>query len=112
MLPLWARCTVTWMRVYLDDERTPPDGWTLVRWPNEAIELLTIGEVTHLSLDHDLGADDTGTGYDAVLWIEEQVAMTGLVLPEIIVHSAKLSAREKMELGIESINRIVGNRGA
>ena len=28
------------MRVYLDDERTPPVGWVLVRWPDEAIELL------------------------------------------------------------------------
>jgi hypothetical protein len=28
------------MRVFLDDERTTPDGWHRVRWPNEAIALL------------------------------------------------------------------------
>ena len=50
------------MKVYLDDLRTPPDGWVLVQWPEEAIELLETGEVTELSLDHDLGVDDRGTG--------------------------------------------------
>ncbi len=50
------------MKVYLDDERIAPDGWRQVRWPEEVIELLETGEVTELSLDHDLGDDDHGTG--------------------------------------------------
>ena len=61
------------MKVYLDDERATPEGWTRVYWPSEAIELLQTGQVTELSLDHDLGDDARGTGYDVVLWIEEQV---------------------------------------
>jgi hypothetical protein len=52
------------MKVYLDDERVAPEGWYQVRWPEEVIELLESGEVTHLSLDHDLGDDKHGTGYD------------------------------------------------
>ena len=28
------------MRIYLDDERTTPDGWVRVYWPDEAIALL------------------------------------------------------------------------
>jgi hypothetical protein len=67
------------MKVYLDDERTTPEGWTRVYWPSEAIELLQTGQVTELSLDHDLGNDARGTGYDVVLWVEEQVAMHGFV---------------------------------
>ena len=59
------------MKVYLDDERKPPDGWTLVRWPEDAIALLKTNQVTDLSLDHDLGDDNRGTGYDVVLWVEE-----------------------------------------
>ena len=93
------------MKVYLDDERTPPDGWKLVRWPEEAIELLKSGEVTDLSLDHDLGDDDHGTGYDVVLWVEEAVMTRGFTPPRMKVHSANSSARQKMEAGIAAIER-------
>ena len=87
------------MKVYLDDERTTPEGWTRVYWPEEAIELLKTGEVTHISLDHDLGDDDHGTGYDVVLWIEEAVFTKGFKLPHMQGHSANSSAKEKMQNG-------------
>jgi hypothetical protein len=58
------------MKVYLDDERPCPDGWVVARWPEEVIELLKTGQVTHLSLDHDLGDDYRGTGYDVITWID------------------------------------------
>ncbi|MFZ6712500.1 cyclic-phosphate processing receiver domain-containing protein [Undibacterium sp. TC9W] len=94
------------MKVYLDDERITPDGWTRTYWPEDAIALLKTGEVTHLSLDHDLGDDEHGTGYDVVLWIEEAVMTTGFIPPqEMCVHSANSSARQKMEAGIQSILR-------
>jgi len=91
------------MKVYLDDERETPAGWVRVYWPEEAIDLLKSGEVTEISLDHDLGDDDHGTGYDVVLWIEEQVVLNSFSPPKITVHSANSSAREKMELGIRNI---------
>lgn len=91
------------MKVFLDDERPVPDGWVLARWPDEVIELLRTGTVTHLSLDHDLGDDERGTGYDVVLWIEEAVATQGFEPPQITVHSANASARFKMRAGIEAI---------
>ena len=91
------------MKVYLDDERQTPDGWVRVYWPDEAIELLRTGNVTEISLDHDLGDDDRGTGYDVVLWIEEAVYTANFVPPIIRVHSANSSARQKMELGIRNI---------
>lgn len=98
------------MKIYLDDERPTPDGWHTCRWPEEAIELLKAGGVTHLSLDHDLGDDAHGTGYDVVLWIEEQVATTTFQPPEIAVHSANVSARTKMEAGLRSIEKILACR--
>jgi hypothetical protein len=98
------------VKVYLDDQRVAPPGWKQVRWPDEAIELLKSGEVTEISLDHDLGDDDRGTGYDVVVWIEEQVIVAGFRPPAIRVHSANSSAREKMERGIESI--MYHSRGA
>ena len=93
------------MKVYLDDERETPDGWVRVYWPNEAIELLKDGSVEEISLDHDLGDDDRGTGYDVVLWIENAVYTKSFTPPKIGVHSANSSARQKMELGIKSIEQ-------
>ena len=61
------------------------------------------GKVTDISLDHDLGDDERGTGYDVVLWMEEQVALHGFGPPKITVHSANVSARTKMEAGIRAI---------
>jgi len=92
------------MKVYLDDERATPDGWLRVYWPEEAIELLKTGKVEEISLDHDLGDDERGTGYDVVLWIEEAVFTRGFEPPKTRVHSANSSARFKMELGIKKIN--------
>lgn len=91
------------MRVYLDDERKTPVGWIRVYWPQEAIDLLKTGNVSELSLDHDLGDDARGTGYDVVLWVEEQVILHGFAPPRMVVHSANSSARLKMEAGIRSI---------
>lgn len=91
------------MKVYLDDERTTPARWGRLYWPDEAIELLSSGDVAEISLDHDLGDDDRGTGYDVVLWIEEQVMLHGFVPRKMSVHSANVSARLKMEDGIRAI---------
>ncbi len=100
------------MKVYLDDERDTPDGWVRAYWPEEVMRLLESGAVEALSLDHDLGDDDRGTGYDVVVWIEEAVATRGLVPPlDIRVHSANSSARAKMEAGIAAIRRLSEARG-
>ncbi|SOE91510.1 hypothetical protein SAMN05446927_8440 [Caballeronia arationis] len=94
------------MKVFLDDERPSPPGWVRVYWPAEAIRLLESGEVTDLSLDHDLGDDARGTGYDVIVWIEEAVALRGFIPPKISVHSANASAAQKMRAGIVSIEKL------
>ena len=98
------------MKVYLDDGREAPEGWVRVRWPEKVIELLKTGQVTDLSLDHDLGDDVRGTGYDVVLWIEKAVATGNLVPPRMAVHSANAPARAKMEAGLEKIKGLVEQR--
>ncbi|MBK8975273.1 MAG: hypothetical protein IPM29_05065 [Planctomycetes bacterium] len=98
------------MRVFLDDMRTPPEGWTLVRWPDEAIALLEQGTVEELSLDHDLGDDDRGTGYDVILWIDRAVVERGFAPPIIRVHSANSSARQRMESGVAAIARLASQQ--
>lgn len=100
------------MKVYLDDERVTPEGWVRAFWPEEVIALLESGQVTDLSLDHDLGDDEHGTGYRVLLWLEEQVAVHGMAPPpRIQVHSANSSARLKMEAAILSIKRLARQTG-
>ena len=94
------------MKVFLDDMRTPPEGWVLVFWPEEAIVLLRTGEVTDLSLDHDLGDDVRGTGYDVLLWLEEAVALTDFKPPGITIHSANPAARLRMDAAVRSISAL------
>ena len=99
------------MKIYLDDERVAPAGWIQVRWPDEAITYLEAGDITVISLDHDLGDDGRGTGYDVIVWIEEKVATDPTYTPpEIRVHSANSSARIRMELGIDKITSLAASR--
>ena len=99
------------MKVWLDDVRSAPEGWTHVTTPEEAIELLRSGNVEEISLDHDLGlttAERERTGYDVLAWLEEAVA-TGAwkhPLPEIGVHSANPVGWGRMGQAIRSINRL------
>ena len=107
------------MKIYLDDERTPPDGWTLVRWPSEAIELLSKEDVTHLSLDHDLGEVDpilkvgrpgnAFTGMEVLDWLEEQIFNRAWTktLPVITIHSANPVAQQRMTQALIKIKQLV-----
>jgi len=106
------------IKVFLDDDRPTPPGWIHARWPEDVIELLKIGGVTEISLDHDLAdpfVKEQGycssirerTGYDVLLWIEEQVALHDFIPPIIHIHTANSSAREKMEAARESIIKLV-----
>ena len=97
------------MKLYLDDERKTPVGWVRVFWPDEAIAWLETETVTEISLDHDLGDDDRGTGYDVILWIENEVMTNNFIPPQIHIHSANVSARRKMELGIMAIYSFLGS---
>jgi len=91
------------MKLWLDDMRPAPDGWEHVLWPQDAIKFLKNGDVTHLSLDHDLGDDERGTGYDVLLWIEQETMLDGFIPPDITVHSANVSAKQKMLAAIAKI---------
>lgn len=98
-------------KVYLDDERATPDGWVRVYWPDEAYRYLEAGLVSEISLDHDLGDDARGTGYDVVLWLEEQFHLHGRVPPKISLHTANTSARMKMQAGVDALLRKVREAG-
>lgn len=99
------------LRVWLDDERHPPPGWTAARCVAEALDLLSSGAVAAISLDHDLGEEmdpheghlsdeerylsgrGDGTGYAVCLWLLEH---PGLFPPLVFIHSANPVGRERM----------------
>lgn len=107
------------MNVWLDDVRPCPDGYYHVKTAEDCIDLLCRARVNsivieHLSLDHDLGEDTdvVGTGYDVVLWLEEQVFTDESFNPPslISVHSDNAGARKKMLMGLGSIERRLSAR--
>lgn len=90
--------------LYLDDERPCPPGWTLAKTAAEAINILCGGRVTHVSLDHDLGPAEAGTGYDVMVWLEEQAHTNpAFEVPSISIHTANPGARVKMIAALGSI---------
>jgi len=103
--------TNTPIRVWLDDVREAPAGWTRAFTAREAIALLEAGGVVEISLDHDLGDDVLcGTGYTVAVWMEEAVAMRGFAPPTIRIHSANVVGRERMQRAIESIERLAARK--
>jgi len=101
------------LRVFLDDDfehRHPrADNWIHVSTAQEAISLLETGRVVALSLDHDLGAPEAGTGYDVVLHLEDRLGIDGVDLwpTELIeVHSGNVVGARKLALGIEANTRL------
>ena len=61
------------MKVWLDDLREMPASYNRhARTAAEAIALLGTGLVTSISLDHDLGDAENGTGYEVAKWSEQK----------------------------------------
>jgi hypothetical protein len=75
-------------RLWVDDLRPAPPGWTWAKSSAAAIELLDDGEFAAISLDHDLGGDDTTR--PVVLWLCEHDRR-----PEVVhVHTANPVGRD------------------
>ena len=101
------------MKLWVDDEREAPEGWTRVRTANGAICMLNSlvpGGVEEISLDHDLGDrdhDPERTGYTVLQHIEEKVVHDDSYVPPIIhIHTANAGARPRMEAAVASIRRL------
>lgn len=94
------------MKIWVDDIRPPPDDtWTWLYTSKEAVLYLgTVkgnvdkglpNEIFEMSLDHDLGGDDTTR--PIVLWMCENDFWP----VEVVVHSANPVGREWLEGMIE-----------
>lgn len=88
------------IRLWVDDVRTPPGpDWVWVGTPAAAIWTLQNHQVSHMSLDHDLGidvmSDDMAdlTTREVVLWMIEHNTWPDTV----VVHSANPVGRDWLE---------------
>lgn len=86
------------MKLWVDDLRPAPDGWSLAVNIDRAKDALLSGRVDEASLDHGLGERHGREGYDLVLWMAEHG-----VWPErgLAVHSQNPPGAEKMCAVIE-----------
>lgn len=93
------------MKLYVDDIRIAPEDWTQAWNAREALDILKGREVTHLSLDHDLGDPGEPTGYDIMCFIEMWVYDNEFILPEITFHTANPVGRANMQACLDGILR-------
>lgn len=89
------------LRLWLDDVRPVPEGWVWARTAWDAIDVLRAGGVVEVSLDHDLGPPEAGSGYDVAKWIEAEAYHGRLARLRWAVHSANPIGRERMAKALE-----------
>lgn len=89
------------MKLWLDDERTPPEGWKWAKSVREAkYEVLHCysrqEDFEEASLDHDLG-----DGHDGLLFVDWLVECGLWPLQKPTVHSMNPPGRQRMQQTID-----------
>ncbi len=95
------------IHLWVDDERPMQGHFNHhAKTAQEAVTVLNTGKVTILSLDHDLGPPEAGTGYDVACHVEG-MCHEGLTIPHTItLHTANPVGRKRMEGCLDSIRRM------
>ena len=92
------------MKLWLDDVRTPPDGWIWAKSVSRA-QLLCYSHVfEEMSLDHDLGdySSEGGDGIAFVDWLCEAGQSVPSLWPKVIfIHSGNPVGRDNMLRAID-----------
>ena len=95
------------IRLWVDDIRPMPQEFNVhVKTYQEAIDYLETGQVTMISLDHDLGTIESG--YDIAAWIEEQAFQGILTKITWYIHSANPVGRKRIEQALMNADRFWG----
>lgn len=99
------------MKIWLDDERTPPDeSWIWFVDPDLAFHFVKNHVVDEISLDHDLGLH-VATGYELLTWIERLVVTENFEPPEIHIHTANPVGHANMMAALTQIQSQTGTHG-
>ena len=94
------------MKVYLDDLRDTPVGWTRTYTVEETISLLKTKQVEQLSLDNDLGEGET-EGHKTLDWLCDIIYHDKTFpIPVISIHSSNPVRVKYMQVSIEFIERL------
>ncbi len=100
------------MKVWLDDNRKAPEGWKWVKTAHQAIMMLKRGEVTHISLDHDLGKKEVvGDGYEVAVFIETAAHDKMLPPMDMVVHTQNSSRGEMMMAALRNAIKFWDDKG-
>lgn len=105
------------MKLWVDDARPAPPGWTAALNYNDAVALLAGSHVVEISLDYDLNLqavsttpagiaiatsnDNAQTGYDVARWIEAAVADGRIPAPVMHCHSSNPIGQQLITAVIE-----------
>lgn len=76
------------MKLWVDDLRPAPDGWTWAKNSKDAMKLIASRRIDEISLDHDLGGEDTTRG------IVNYMAANHIWPSKIYVHTANPVGRD------------------
>ncbi len=90
------------MKLWIDDERTPPPGYVWVRSTEDAIQIMFgVGQIELIDIDHDAGdyAQYGGDYIEVLKWLEE----TGRSYP-IRIHSMN-------PVGVQNMRAIIEHNG-
>ena len=92
--------------IWLDDLRPMPADFDIhVKTAKDAIEFITAGNVTKISLDHDLGEPENGDGYQVAKAIES-LAYAGAIPPlQWAIHSGNPVGRKNMTAALTNADR-------
>ncbi|GBF17613.1 hypothetical protein Br6_05020 [Rhodococcus sp. Br-6] len=93
------------IRLWVDDLRPAPDRWLHVTTSAQAISVLRTGRVVELSLDHDLGGDETAV--PVVDWMAEHGVWPAIVR----VHTDNPAGRNRLKGTIIRYHPTDGYRG-
>jgi len=97
------------LKVWLDDERPMPSDYNMhIKTANEAINLLSQGNVGYISFDHDLGIGKSG--YDVAKWIEKAVFERNFPRIEWDVHSANPVGAQRIRTAMQRLDQEWGKR--
>lgn len=90
------------MRLWLDDTRPAPPGYTWVRTVNEAIDKIARGDVEEISLDYNLTHSDPGRyGVEVIDWYYQHGE--GIPAPHFTCHSANPFGAAHISLYIRAL---------
>lgn len=105
------------MKLYIDDLRKCPSGWTLARTISEAIRILATQNVEEVSIDHDIATECCGCTkssnetFEPVAWFLREQCKSILVGIEDIRIKPKVTLHTANPIGAKKMAEILADAG-